>query len=137
MMKIRKVKHGTAMPFVWVLMVLTMGQALKAQALSKNAICKNWKLDKYLEEGVYYAPKEVENQDYLQLNKDMTFEAKMEGESYSGSWMLNTNGEYLELKYKTKEVEKLRIQHLTAATLVLTYDVEPYRYTEAHYVTCQ
>lgn len=108
-----------------------------AQELSKKALYRTWKLEKYQEEGKYYTPEEAELEDYIQFNTDMTFTAKMEGEIYSGTWMLNTNGEYIELKYAPKDIDKLRVKYLGNHSLVVIFDEDYYRYTEVHYNACE
>ncbi len=107
------------------------------QEITKSYLYQKWTLEKYQQEGDYYTPSQSEINDFLLLKQDMTFEATTEGEFYSGGWMLNTNGTYIELKYSSGEREKLRIKFLTTTTLVVTYDLDYYRYTEVHYVSCK
>ncbi|MBV7270317.1 hypothetical protein [Winogradskyella luteola] len=120
--------------------IITLGvitHKISAQQLSKTALLKTWKLEKYYEEGEYYAPEEIEKEDYIQFNGDMTFTTKMEDKTYFGTWMLNINGKYIELKYNTEEVDKLRIKCLGTYSLVAIFDLDYYRYTEIHYSTCE
>lgn len=106
-----------------------------AQNLSKSTLIKPWKLEKYYEDGEYYPPEEHETKDYIQFNEDMTFTALMEGELYKGSWMLNINGGYIEIKYSTGEIDKLRVKWSSDYSLVVIFDADYYRYTEVHYNT--
>ncbi|MBP2832914.1 hypothetical protein J8281_12025 [Aquimarina sp. U1-2] len=108
-----------------------------AQNVSKTALLKTWRLEKYYEEGEYYEPEANEVNDFIELKGDMTFNAMLEGELYSGSWMVNTNGAYVELKYTTDEIDKLRIKWLGKRTLVVIFDADFYRYTEVHYYASQ
>lgn len=116
-------------------MSLLHQNSLNAQDLSKSALTKSWRLEKYYEEGEYYPPEKEEVQDFIEFRKDMTFTALMEGDSYTGTWMLNTNGAYIEMKYTSEEIEKLRIKWVSANSLVVIFDADYYRYTEVHYFT--
>ena len=78
---------------------------LSAQNWSKSGLTKSWQLEKYYEEGEYYPPEKNEVKDYFHFNPDMTFTALMEGETFKGTWMLNTNGAYIEIKYSTGELD--------------------------------
>jgi len=109
---------------------------LQAQEISKNLLSKTWHLDKYADDEDYHPLPEEELGDYLHLREDMTFAARLEGEVESGTWMLNTNGAYLELKYANGEKDKLYIIYSTNRTLVLIYDIDEYREWELHYVSC-
>ena len=108
---------------------------LNAQEFSKSGLTKSWRLEKYYEEGEYYPPEKNEVKDYFQFNPDMTFTALMEGELFKGTWMLNTNGAYIEIKYSTGELDKLRIKWLGEHSLVVIFDADYYRYTEVHYLS--
>ncbi|MEL7271714.1 MAG: lipocalin family protein [Bacteroidota bacterium] len=108
-------------------------QRIVAQDLSKSALTKTWRIEKYHEEGEYYSPEKDETNDYIQFNQDMTFTTLVEGELFKGTWMLNTNGAYIEMKYSTEEIDKLRIKWLGEHSLVVIYDADYYRYTEVHY----
>ncbi len=108
-----------------------------SQYIEKEDLYQKWKLEKYREANEYYAPETLELDDFLHLKQDMRFEAITEGVSFTGTWMLNTNGAYIELKYVDGEREKLRIQSLTSFSLIITYDMEHYRYTEVHYHACE
>ncbi len=108
-----------------------------AQNVSKAALIKYWKLEKYYEEGEYYPPNKKEVKDFIDLKGNMTFTAVMEGKTYSGTWMLNTNGSYIELKYNTQGIDKLRIKWISKVNLVVIFDLDYYRYTEVHYNSCK
>ena len=107
-----------------------------AQRIEKNHLFNTWHLDKYSDENDYYQVPKAEIGDYILLKNDMTFESKSEGEIGKGTWMLNTNGTYIEIKYENGESEKMYIHFSTSRTLVVMYDVDEYRELEAHYVSC-
>ncbi|MCG8319735.1 MAG: lipocalin family protein [Cytophagales bacterium] len=108
-----------------------------AQKIDKNDLFNTWHLDKYADEEDYYKVPKIEQGDYINLKEDMTFELKTEGEIGKGTWMLNTNGTYIEMKHDDGVLEKMYIVHATPRTLVLMYDVDEYREFEAHYVSCK
>ena len=110
---------------------------LYAQKIDKEDLYRTWYLDKYSDAAEYYQPPKKEMGDYITFHKNMTFNAKSEGELSSGTWMLNTNGNYLELKYERNETEKLYIYFLSTRSLVLMYDIDEYRIWEVHYVSCK
>ncbi len=107
-----------------------------AQKIDKNDLFNTWYLDKYADENDYYKVPKAEQEDYILLKDDMTFESKTEGEPREGTWMLNTNGTYIEIKYESGESEKMYIIYAASRTLVVMYDVDEYRELEAHYVSC-
>jgi len=117
--------------------LIPFSNTMVAQNVSKTALIKTWKLEKYYEEGEYYEPEVNEANDYIDFKEDMTFSAMMEGELYTGTWMLNTNGAYIELKYESNEIDKLRIKWLGDYNLVVIFDADYYRYTEVHYNSCK
>ena len=107
---------------------------LFAQKISEDKLCTTWHLDKYSDAEAYYYPPAAELQDYLKLTPDKTYQTVSEGEEAKGTWMLNTNGSYLELKSDEGEVTRLYIQFLTDKSLVITYDEDLYRAWEVHFV---
>ncbi|TRX48695.1 hypothetical protein FNH22_28445 [Fulvivirga sp. M361] len=108
---------------------------LYAQKIDKEDLYRTWYLDKYSDATEYYQPPKKETDDFITFHKNMTFNAKTEGELSSGTWMLNTNGNYLELKYERNDSEKLYIYFLSTRSLVLMYDTDEYRIWEVHYVS--
>lgn len=117
-------------------LVLSM-PGVYAQKIDKDNLFKIWYLDKYADEEDYYKVPKTEQGDYILLKEDMIFESKTEGEIQAGTWMLNTNGTYIEMRHDSGELEKMYIIYSTSRTLVLMYDVDEYRELEAHYVSCK
>ena len=68
----------------------------KAQDIDKDKLIKTWFLDKYKIDSKDYAPTKKEKDDYIIFNADMTFESKSEGKIEKGTWILNSNGSYIE-----------------------------------------
>ena len=120
---------------VILVLVLSAGPVL-AQQIDRSHLLSRWCLDKYSDEADYYKVPRIEQEDFLRFNKDMTFEARTEGEPSTGTWMLNTNGTYLELRHKDGTLEKIYILFLTSRSLVLMYDTDEYRAWEVHYTAC-
>ncbi|MEM9857767.1 MAG: hypothetical protein AAF843_10435 [Bacteroidota bacterium] len=108
-----------------------------AQKIDKEQLYTTWCLDKYSDAEEYYQPPKKEIGDYIMLNKDMTYKARSEGDVGTGTWMFNTNGNYIELKDEEKEAEKLYVYFLSEQSLVVVYDVDEYRVWEVHYVSCK
>ena len=117
-------------------LVLSM-HGIYAQKIEKDNLLKIWYLDKYADEEDYYKVPKIEQGDYIHLKEDMTYEAQTESETGTGTWMLNTNGTYLELKGDNGDKEKIYILYSTVRTLVVMYDTDEYRELEAHYVSCK
>ncbi|MEM6840642.1 MAG: hypothetical protein AAF632_00320 [Bacteroidota bacterium] len=128
---------------LFVLSTFLIANHLYAQKFEKEDLYRTWCLDKYSDEETYYEPPKKEVGDYIRLKEDMTYEVKSEGVLDSGTWMLNTNGNYLELKSdpgtspgQEGKAEKLYLYFLSTQSMVFTYDVDEYRIWEAHYVSC-
>ena len=125
------------MKYFLILISLLYTHNLFAQKYDQADLYNTWYLDKYSDEEAYFQPPKKELGDYITFNEDMTFEAKSEGEINTGTWMFNTNGNYLELKSKNSKPEKLYIYFLSKKSLVVIYDVDEYRVWEVHYVSCK
>ena len=123
--------------FVFTASLFLSIHGVYAQKIDKNDLLNTWHLDKYADEQDYYKVPKIERGDYFILRGDMTFESKTEGEMGKGTWMLNTNGTYIEIKHNNGELEKMYIVHSTPRALVLMYDEDEYREFEAHYVACE
>ena len=122
---------------VFIISLFISIQVAHAQRINKNELVNTWHLDKYADEEDYYKVPKIEQGDYIILKEDMTVESKTEGEIMPGTWMLNTNGNYIEIRHENGEKEKIYIVHATLRTLVLMYDMDEYREFEAHYVACK
>lgn len=115
-------------------LALLFASQLYAQKIEKADLYRTWHLDKYSDEEAYFQPPRKETKYYITFREDMTFEEKSEGEVGSGTWMLNTNGSYVETKSKAGETEKRYVYFLSEASLVVGYDDDRYRIWEVHYV---
>ena len=73
--------------------------------------------------------------DYLAFKMDMSYTAVSEGKKSHGTWLLNTNGKYIELLSGEGKKEKLYIYFLSNRSLVVAYDTDKYRLWEVHYVS--
>ncbi len=120
---------------LFLLLTLLITNCLHAQKIDKQDLYRTWYLDKYSDAEEYYLPPKKEIGDYITLRKDMTYEAQSEGVLDSGTWMLNTNGSYLELKGSSQETQKLYVYFVSPKSLVVIYDVDEYRIWEVHYVS--
>ncbi|UII75725.1 copper resistance protein NlpE [Flagellimonas sp. HMM57] len=119
-----------------LLLLLSTVSSIHAQKFEKENLYSIWYLDKYSDAEAYYKPSKKEIGDYFTFNKDMTYSLKSEGEPSSGTWMFNTNGNYIELKEEDGNTEKLYVYFLSKKSFVFSYDTDEYRIWEAHYVSC-
>lgn len=117
-----------------ILPLLLLSSTLFAQKLKEDQLYSTWYLDKYSDAEAYYHPPTAELQDYLTLTRDKTYQSRAEGGQSEGTWMLNTNGNYLELKSTEGETTRIYVQFVTDKSLVVTYDDDLYRAWEVHYV---
>ena len=131
-----QMKNSLKKTSLLIIFLVSSTHYIYAQNLEKSDLFQTWYLDKYGDENDYYEVPKWEKEDYMILKDDMTFEIKTEGEIGKGTWMLNTNGTYLEIKYDSGELEKIYIIYATSRTLVLMFDIDEYREMEAHYVSC-
>lgn len=106
-----------------------------AQKINQEDLYTSWYLDKYSDEAQYYLPPKKEAEDYMVFNEDMTYTAVFEGQKSNGTWLLNTNGKYIELRPVKGEKEKLYIHFLSDKSMVVTYDTDEYHVWEVHYVS--
>ena len=105
------------------------------QKINQDDLYTFWHLDKYSDEEQYYHPPKKEAEDYLGFNRDMTYTVVSEGKKAHGTWLLNTNGKYIELLSGEGKKEKLYIYFLSNRSLVVAYDADKYRLWEVHYVS--
>jgi len=110
---------------------------LKAQQIQEELLFNTWYLDKYSDEEQYLTPSKRELDDFIALSPDKTYEAVFEGEQESGTWMLNTNGNYVELKDASDIKGRFYIYHLSSRSLVLVFDEDEHRVWEVHYTSCK
>ncbi|MEM7487062.1 MAG: lipocalin family protein [Bacteroidota bacterium] len=119
-----------------LLVFLCLVNGVHSQKLEKEDLYRTWHLDKYSDAEAYYKPSKKEIGDYFIFKEDMTYTIKSEGELSSGTWMFNTNGNYIELKERDGDTEKLYVYFLSKKSLVFSYDTDEYRIWEVHYVSC-
>lgn len=106
-----------------------------AQKINQEDLHTTWLLDKYSDEEQYYLPPKKEVGDHLTFKQDMTYTAVSEGEKNNGTWLLNSNGKYIELLSGQGKKEKLYIHFLSNKSMVVTYDADEFRIWEVHYVS--
>ena len=117
-----------------VIICCLVAVGIHAQSISPNNFYGIWHLDKYSDAEQYYHPPKKEGRDYIALRRDMTCTTVAEGEKTEGTWLYNTNGQYLELRMENEEKEKLFVHYLSAKSMVATYDTDEYRVWEVHFV---
>ncbi len=105
-----------------------------AQKINPDDFYGTWRLDKYSDAEQYYHPPKKETGDYITLNEDMTFITVSEGEKTKGTWIYNTNGQYVEFREEKGKREKIFIHFLSEISMVATYDTDEYRTWEVHFV---
>ncbi len=119
-----------------ILMVFSLvSLSAYAQKINQEDLYTFWYLDKYSDEEQYYHPPKKEAEDYLAFNQDMTYTEVSEGKKSHGTWLLNTNGKYIELLSGEGKKEKLYIYFLSNRSMVVAYDSDKYRLWEVHYVS--
>lgn len=106
-----------------------------AQTVNKKSLCKKWHLEKYVYNWIDYAPEEHEQQDYILLKKNMTYESVSEGEKSNGKWSLTENHNYFMLYDKQGNGLKFTIRELSANTLVFALDIQDMEEVDIHYTT--
>jgi len=119
----------------WVIFMVCTSD-ICGQEIDKKKLLGTWYLEKYRDDANYYPPTKKEKNDYILLERDMRYVAKTEGTIEKGTWMLNTNGAYIELKDPNGEREKMYIKYATPNTLVVLFDIEGIRELEVHYTSC-
>ena len=107
-----------------------------AQKIDKDVLTQTWCIEKYSDAKKYYRIPRKEQGDHWTLQTDGTFSGQSDGKATKGTWMLNRNGTYFELRYSGGTREKAYISYLSSKTLVVLYDTDAYREFEAHYVSC-
>ncbi|WP_422858484.1 hypothetical protein ACOKFD_14035 [Flagellimonas sp. S174] len=106
-----------------------------AQKINQEDLYTTWLLDKYSDEEQYYLPPKKEVGDRLTFKQDMSYTVVSEGKKSNGTWLLNTNGKYIELLSDKGKKEKLYIHFLSNKSMVVTYDTDEFRIWEVHYVS--
>lgn len=108
-------------------------------ALTKENLSKKWFLDKYVILGQSSQPEANEKNDFILLNKNMTYQSISEGAKDVGSWSLNTKTYRIILKSNTKNGALIfAVKLLTKNRLIMIIDDqedEDTRYIKIHFVT--
>jgi len=105
-----------------------------AQKLSHGALCKKWYLEKYEVMWVDYEPEEKEKNDYILLNKNMSYQAVSEGEFSEGKWSFNDEENYFILYDENNEGLKFIVETLKKDRLVVVIDIKELKDIDIHYI---
>jgi len=108
-----------------------------SQTLNHDALCKKWCLEKYEVMWVDYEPEEIEEKDYILLNKDMTYQAVSEGDYSEGQWSFNKDDKYFVLYNADKEELKFLVESLKSDHMVVAIDVKELKGIDIHYINKQ
>jgi len=106
-----------------------------SQTLDKKSLCKKWHLEKYEHNWIDYAPEEKEQNDYIFLHKNMTYESVSEGEKTSGTWKLNKNQNFFILYDKKGNGLKFMIIELSTSKMVFNLAIKDMEEIDIHYTT--
>lgn len=127
------IKDSIKMMFFTCLLIITISSNANAQEGKKNVLFNMWHLDTYKIEGKEYPPEKKEKGDFILFEEDMTFVSKSEGKQEEGTYILNTNGAYIEMIDKNGGKLKAYIISITKKTLILKFDIDEIRDVEVHY----
>lgn len=131
--KIQIIKDSIKIVSFTCLLIITISSNANAQEGKKNVLFNMWHLDTYKIEGKEYPPKKKEKGDFILFEEDMTFVSKSEGKQEEGTFILNTNGAYIEMIDKNGGKLKAYIISITKKTLILKFDLKEIRDIEVHY----
>ncbi len=118
-----------------IILAGTMANCINAQRTAKENVSKIWHLDKYIIESKEYTPPKKEKDDFIEFKEDMTFISKSEGKLEKGTWMLNVNGNYIEMMDENGEKLKVQIITLTPSILMVRFDIDEIREIEVRYTS--
>jgi lipopolysaccharide export LptBFGC system permease protein LptF len=125
--------NNTIKTLVFACLIFIVNLSGAAQTINKNALTNMWKLDTYMINGKNYTPSKKEKNDFICFNDDMTFVLKSEGKEEKGTYMINTNGAYIEMIDNNNERLKAYIILITKEKLVLVFNIKELREVEVHY----
>ena len=120
-------------PFLIVLILVSL--AGFAQTVNKKSLCNKWYLVKYQHNWVDYSPEEKEQNDYLLLHYNMTYESVSEGEKTNGTWKFNKNHNYFILYDKNQHGLKFIVNQLSTDKMVFNIDIEELEGIDIYYAT--
>jgi hypothetical protein len=106
-----------------------------SQTLNKETLCKKWHLEKYEVMWVDHEPDEKEKNDYILLNKDMTYVSVDEGTKTSGKWTFNTEKNHFTMYNNKGDGIKIIIDKLSINRMVLNIDIKEMDGVNIHYTT--
>ena len=115
------------------LLLMSMGSNTPLQQDEKNVLFNKWYLDTYKVESIAYPTSKKEKNDYIIFKEDMTFTSKSEGKEEQGTFILNTNGNYVLMIDDNGEKIKVYIISISNKSLILKYDIGEIRDVEVHY----
>ncbi len=127
------IKDSIKMVSFTCLLIIAISSNANAQEGKKNVLFNMWHLDTYKIEGKEYPPEKKEKGDFILFEEDMTFVSKSEGKQEEGTFILNTNGAYIEMIDKNGEKLKAYIISITKENLILKFDIKEIRDIEVHY----
>lgn len=104
-----------------------------AQKVNRKKLCKKWDIEKYSFNNTDYSPEPFEQNDYLCLNEDMTFELVYEGDVSNGTWEFFKHGCYVVLHCNNGEGLKLYVAITDDNLLIVNFDKKELELTEFYY----
>jgi len=111
---------------VFIISIIIFTFSINVKGQSKSDFCKKWNLEGYIYLGITFTPEDNEKNDYLNFNKNGTFNSADGGKPQSGTWKWESNRKSLYL-YDNKTNEPLIfkvIELINAKLIVLLEDKE-------------
>jgi hypothetical protein len=115
------------------LLLMSVGSNTPFQQDETNVLFNMWHLDTYKIESIAYPTSKKEKNDYIFFKEDMTFTSKSEGKEEEGTFILNTNGNYVLMTDENGEKIKAYIISISNKSLILKYDIDEIKDVELHY----
>ena len=106
-----------------------------SQTLNKETLCKKWYLEKYEVMWVDYETEENEENDYMLLKSDMTYESVDEGTKTSGKWTFDSEENYFTMYNSKGDGIKITVEELSLNRMVLNIDIKEMDGVDIHYTT--
>jgi len=113
--------------------LLFMNSISIAQSITKRALCKKWHFEKYEIMWQDYEPEKQEQNDYIFLKSDMTFEEVSEGKYSTGKWSFNKNEKSFTM-YQSGQAVKCIIKRLEANHLTIEVDDNELEGVDMHFL---
>jgi hypothetical protein len=99
----------------------------------QHLLLNKWKLEEYQLDGEYFPPSKKEKSDFIHFHENMSFTSLSESKHEQGSYIINVNGEYVEMTSETGEKLKAYIISISSEMLVLQFDFEEAKGLRAYY----